>query len=144
MRLKAPEELLCHAVAAAHQAYAPYSNFRVGATLETADGHLFSGCNVENASYGLTLCAERTAVVNMVAAGHRKIRQIAIITGNDAMPYPCGACRQVLHEFATPDCLVHIAATDSVTQYETVPLAQLLPKAFSLDDLPRLPGAADT
>jgi len=126
----APQDLVAQAAAAAQQAYAPYSNFHVGAALETEDGTVFSGCNVENASYGLTICAERNAIFAMVAAGHKKIVQIAVVAGGDTPPYPCGACRQVVNEFAEPDCPVYVAPTNRLDAFEQMTLGQLLPKSF--------------
>lgn len=127
---KSPEELLRVAADAAKSAYAPYSKFHVGAALETEGGMVFSGCNVENASYGLTICAERNSIFSMVAAGHQKIIQIAIVAGGDTPPYPCGACRQVINEFADPDCPVYVAPTNRIDAYETMSLGELLPKSF--------------
>ncbi len=85
---------------AAGQAWCPYSRFRVGAAIETADGSVFSGCNVENASSGLTICAERNAAFQAVAAGHTKIRRVVVFTPTPTPTAPCGACRQVLSEFS--------------------------------------------
>lgn len=132
MLVNTPETLLAAAVKTAQNAYAPYSNFHVGAALETEDGTVFTGCNVENASYGLTSCSERNAIFHMIAQGHRKIVQIAIVAGGDTPPYPCGACRQVINEFADPDCPVYVAPTNRLDQYETMTLGQLLPKSFKL------------
>jgi cytidine deaminase len=92
-------ELRRQAQQAADAAYAPYSRFHVGAALLSEDGRVFIGCNVENASFGLTVCAERTALFSAVTAGARRYRGIVVVTSNDAPVTPCGACRQVLHEF---------------------------------------------
>jgi cytidine deaminase len=110
-------------------AYVPYSRFPVGAALLTVDGTKFTGCNIENASYGLTICAERVAVFNAVAAGHRQIAAIAVVAANVDEVTPCGACRQVLNEFtpATGD-LVVILERDRQPVFTT--LAALLPRSF--------------
>src|SRR3954471_20685817 len=94
--------LAAAARAASEQAYCPYSNFRVGAAVLTEDGAVFSGCNIENASYGLTICAERTAVFHAAAKGHRAIVAVAVYTPTTFPTAPCGACRQVINEFG-PD-----------------------------------------
>ncbi len=88
------------ALEARERAYAPFSRFQVGAALITADGSVFTGCNVENRSFGLTICAERTAVVSAVAAGHREIRAVAVVTDTDPPAVPCGMCLDTLSEFA--------------------------------------------
>lgn len=117
--------------AAALASYSPYSHFRVGAAV-LAGGRVFTACNVENASFGLTICAERNAVFAAVAAGHRRIEAIALAcidAAPDASPtslMPCGACRQVLAEFASPDLPVHVDRAGRFT------LADLLPQAFRL------------
>lgn len=117
---------------AAKAAYAPYSKFRVGAAVLTETGTVFTGCNVENASYGLCNCAERTAIFSAVAAGHRALRAIAIFTPTSTATAPCGACRQVINEFG-PDALV-ISVCDSKDRQET-PASQLLPAAFGPQNL---------
>ena len=96
------EELKAKAVAMLDMAYVPYSHFPVGAALECEDGAVFTGCNIENSSYGLTNCAERTAAFKAVSEGHRRFKRIVIAGRSDDYCYPCGACRQVLYEFG-PD-----------------------------------------
>lgn len=97
--MPSPDELLAIAAATRELAYAPYSSFRVGAALETADGTIVTGVNVENASYGLSICAERSAFVRAIAQGHRSFTQIAIAGPDGALTSPCGACRQFMAEF---------------------------------------------
>jgi cytidine deaminase len=117
---------------AARSSYAPYSEFRVGAAVLTASGKIFSGCNVENASSGLTICAERTAVFTAVAAGQRRLVAVAVYTPTPRPTAPCGACRQVIHEFG-PTATV-LCGCDSPDRIE-ISLDQLLPKAFGPKDL---------
>jgi len=126
------EDLLRVAHAAAQLAYSPYSKVKVGAALLGEDGTVYTGCNVENASYGLTLCAERAAVVRAVASGERRFRAIAIATDRPQALMPCGACRQFLLEFA-PRLWVHVQGSQSAA--ETVNLTELLPRAFAPRDL---------
>jgi len=128
-----PEELLKIAAEAAENAYAPYSKFRVGAAILMEGGSVFKGCNVENVSYGLTICAERSAVFSAVAAGERKIAVVAIVASGEEMPYPCGACRQVLAEFADSEVKVFMAPIKKLDTYESATMAELLPKAFKFE-----------
>ena len=119
--------LIARARAAAGNAYMPYSKFKVGAAVLTDDGQVFAGCNVENASYGLTICAERNAVFQMVAQGRLKIRAVAIYTPTKTPTAPCGACRQVINEFG-PDALV-VSGCDG-PERTVFRLSELLPGAF--------------
>lgn len=121
-------ELIQKARGAMARAYAPYSNFRVGACVLTDDGRAFIGCNVENASYGLSICAERAAVVSAIAAGATRIVKVAVAS-DDGMPWPCGACRQVLSEFGG-DMTVICASPDKT---ESERLGALLPNTFTLN-----------
>ena len=123
------QQLLTAAIDARQQAYAPYSKFLVGAALLTEDGQIVTGCNVENASYGLTICAERNAVYAAVAQGHRQFQAIVLATVGGATP--CGACRQVLSEFCDdlPILIVDVEQTDRMTETS---LAVLLPGRFKL------------
>jgi cytidine deaminase len=109
-------------------AHAPYSRFRVGACLRTAGGGLYAGCNVENASYGLTQCAETTAIGSMVAAGEREIAEVVVLTERAEPCPPCGRCLQQLAEFARPGVPVHLCGPDGVRLSTT--LGALLPMAF--------------
>ncbi|BBO32369.1 cytidine deaminase [Lacipirellula parvula] len=116
------------ALAVRSRAYAPYSKFQVGAALLAADGQIFAGCNVENASYGLTICAERVAIGSAVAAGHKQIVAVAVATSGGHSP--CGACRQVLSEFG-PAMEVILIDADDPMRTRTTTLAVLLPEQFS-------------
>ncbi len=127
------EELLAAARAVAQRAHSPYSGVRVGAALRGADGRVFAGCNVENASYGLTICAERAAVLRAVGEGCTRFERLAIWTSLDHPLPPCGACRQVLAEFGL-ELEVVVAAEDGEARLETT-LAALLPHAMGPGDL---------
>lgn len=128
------DDLMQRAAAAARNAYCPYSGYHVGAALLAADGSIFSGCNVENASYGLTVCAERTAVFSAVAAGVRSFSAMAVVADGDQYPYPCGACRQVVAEFCGPEFLFCIAPVNKLEAPQQLTLAQLLPHSFFLNE----------
>ncbi|MFZ5898166.1 MAG: cytidine deaminase [Bacillota bacterium] len=123
------EELVKAALQARTRAYAPYSGFRVGVALLTAGGRVFTGCNVENASYGLTMCAERVAVGKAVSDGEREFVAIAVAGNGQEKCLPCGACRQVLAEFA-PDLAV--IAANEYGGYTVKRLSELLPQSFCL------------
>lgn len=125
-------QLLESASAASDQAYCPFSKFSVGAALRTPDGKIFCGCNVENASFGLTNCAERTAVFHAVSDGEREFSAIAVVADGEQTPYPCGACRQVLAEFCDPGLMIYVAAKNNLEAYESFTLGELLPKSFNL------------
>lgn len=117
---------------ASQRAYCPYSSFPVGAVVVTTEGHLFIGCNVENASYGLSMCAERNAIFNMVAQGFRSISAVLIYTPTDQPTAPCGACRQVLNEFGPNMRVISVCA--GPLRIDTT-LDQLLPQAFGPHNL---------
>jgi cytidine deaminase len=126
------DELIAEARLAQQQAYAPYSGFRVGAALEADDGRVFRGCNVESASYGLSICAERAAVAAAIGDGARRFARLAIVSDSTPPASPCGACRQVLVEFGL-DLEVLAVGPDGTVLWN---LADLLPDAFVRDRLP--------
>ncbi len=134
--------LMDAARAAARRAYVPYSHFPVGAAVLTADGTIVAGCNVENASYPLTVCAERVAVATAVAAGHQEIAAVAVSAPKAAGTTPCGGCRQVLNEFK-PSHADLIVFLDDGTDVRDVPLGTLLPAAFGPRDLARAAANPD-
>ncbi|HYC30706.1 MAG TPA: cytidine deaminase [Gemmatimonadales bacterium] len=125
------DPLVTAARAAQQQAYAPYSRFRVGAALEADDGRVFVGCNVENASYGLTICAERAAVCAAVSAGARRLRRAVVATDIDPPAAPCGACRQVMSEFGADLSVTAVGPGQSVSWT----MRELLPAAFGPEQL---------
>jgi cytidine deaminase len=125
--------LLEKATAVRLNAYAPYSQFQVGACLETSNGKYFAACNVENASYSLGICAESNAISAMIATGENKIKQIVIVVKGPGISAPCGACRQRLNEFASADLLVHLFNLEGAN--ETYTLGNLLPHSFGPSDL---------
>ena len=125
------EELIKRAFEAQKIAYVPYSNFHVGAALITEDDSVYTGCNIEIASYSPTICAERTAIFKAISEGHKKIKKIAVV--GDANPtFPCGVCRQVIREFGS-DAIVIIA--NSPDDYKEYTIDELLPNSFGPEDL---------
>src|SRR6516162_1249996 len=120
-------DLLLAALAARESAHAPFSRFRVGAALEDDSGRIHTGCNIENATYGLTLCAERVAVFKAISEGARKFRRIAIVADTDNLTPPCGACRQILWEFCGD---IEIVLGNPRGKSETLHMRDLLPRAF--------------
>ena len=127
------DELIEAARKARAQAYVPYSGFPVGAALVAEDGTVYTGCNIENASYGLANCAERTAIFKMASEGHRSFTAIAVIADTDGPCSPCGACRQVMSEFG-PEARVILTNLKGETRVTSV--KELLPGAFRPNDLP--------
>jgi cytidine deaminase len=127
--MKQFRKLIAAAKAAQRRAHAPYSKFRVGAALLTKSGKIYAGCNVENASYGLTICAERVALTKAVSEGHREFTAIAVVAPSAALS-PCGACRQVLAEFG--EMVVVCADSRHLRNVRPHLLSELLPQAFKL------------
>ncbi|WP_439495068.1 cytidine deaminase [Bosea sp. (in: a-proteobacteria)] len=128
------DALFAVAKAAQRQAYAPYSRFRVGAALLADDGAIYAGCNVENASYAVGACAEAGAISAMIAGGGRAIRAVLVLGDGEALVTPCGACRQRIREFATPETPILIAGPEGVRARFS--LAELLPASFGPANLP--------
>lgn len=118
-------------------AYAPYSSFKVGAALLCSDGSIYTGCNIENASFSPTVCAERVAIFKAVSDGKREFSAIAVCGGKDGVLtekhcYPCGVCRQVLSEFCDKDFKIYVMSKDDVKEYA---LSELLPESFGAEDV---------
>ena len=120
-------ELLAAALAARQHAHAPYSHFLVGAALEDASGRIHTGCNIENATYGLTVCAERVAVFKAMSEGVREFRRIAVAADRETLTPPCGACRQILWEFCGD---IEVALVNPRGKTETLRMKDLFPRAF--------------
>ncbi len=125
--------LIAKAKNAYQNAYAPYSNFHVGAAALTKSGNIVSGCNVENASYGLTVCAERNCIAQAVIQGEQQFETLVIYTEQEKLTPPCGACRQVIVEFFEPEAI--IMAVNHLANQKTWTVEQLLPSAFTPKDL---------
>lgn len=122
------DELIALAKEARRWAHAPYSNFMVGAALLSGDGRVFTGCNVENSTYGLSVCAERVAIFKAVSEGSQEIARIAVVTDHDHIAPPCGCCRQMIWEFSSGDTEIVLAnLTGDVRKYR---ITELLPEAF--------------
>ena len=126
------KDLIEAAKKARENALAPFSNFKVGAALETADGKVYAGCNIENASYGLTVCAERVAIWKALSEGERAFSQIVVAADTDELTPPCGACRQIIWEFCGD---VPVTLTNLRDKSETVKMSELLPRAFGREFL---------
>ncbi len=125
-------ELLRAAWESRDHARADYSNFRVGAAIEAADGTVFGGCNVESSSYGLTMCAERVAVFKAISEGAREFRRVAVVTDTPSLTPPCGACRQVLWDFCGD---IEVILANRTGETRTYRLTDLIPDAFDADRL---------
>lgn len=124
------DALVARAKSVRELAYAPYSDFKVGASLLMADGRIYDGCNVENRGYGLTICAERTAIVSAIAAGNRTPKAIAVVTDTRPSSPPCGMCLDTLAEFADPELPIALANLDG--EREVLRLGDLFPRPFVL------------
>ena len=127
----AKEQMESRLIAAAREvrerAYAPFSNFRVGAAVETADGEIYTGCNIESASYGLTICAERVAIWKALSEGKNDLKSVAVVVDTEELTPPCGVCRQIIWEFCGD---VPVTLANLHGQTETVQMKELLPRAF--------------
>lgn len=133
------KKLIDEALKARENAYAPYSEFKVGAALLTENDELFSGCNIENASFGATNCAERTAIFTAIANGHHKIKALAVVGDLNSFTYPCGICRQVMAEFAL-DKDIPIIIAKNREEYVVKTMEEILPGAFTKIDLDEQKG----
>ena len=126
------DALIAAATKARENAHAKFSNFKVGAALHAASGKIFTGCNVENATYGLTLCAERVAIFKAISEGERRFDSIAVVTDTDALTPPCGACRQIIWEFCGD---IHVVLANLRGKIEVLRMSQLFPKPFDSSNL---------
>ncbi|MGP4067851.1 cytidine deaminase [Halobacillus sp. B29] len=128
------EQLIQHAKDTREKAYTPYSKFPVGAALLTADGTLYTGCNIENAAYPVACCAERVAIFKAISEGHVKFQELAVVADTKRPVPPCGSCRQVMSEFFDSNVKIH--ASNLLGECRTVSMDELLPFSFSSADLP--------
>ena len=126
------EELLAAARAAMEHSYSPYSGFRVGAAVLAQSGRIYSGCNIENASYGATICAERCAIFSGIAQGERRFIKLAVVSSGDGYPWPCGICRQVLLEFMPPEGSILLEDKGKILE---LALDELMPHGFTKEAL---------
>lgn len=133
------KDLIDRALKARENAYVPYSKFKVGAAILTGDGSIVDGCNIENASFGATNCAERTAIFKAVSEGKMKIKAIAVAGDKKNFTYPCGICRQVILEFAE-DKNIPVIIVKNEKEYITHSLEEIIPLSFTKDDLDRAKG----
>ncbi|WP_125152913.1 cytidine deaminase [Clostridium rectalis] len=127
------KELILKALQARENAYVPYSNFKVGAAILADNNKIFTGCNIENASFGATNCAERTAIFKAISEGERKLKAIAVVGSFKEFTFPCGICRQVISEFCTEDIKIIIAKNEN--EYIVKTFEEILPGAFTNKDL---------
>ncbi len=128
------DRLIAAAVAARAHAYAPYSEFAVGAAIRDEQGRIHAGCNVENAAYPQGVCAEAGAISALVLAGGRRITEVVVVGGGDGLCSPCGGCRQKIREFAAPDVVIHVCGADG-TLRRSFTLDELLPHSFGPENL---------
>jgi len=119
------------AYAAMQNAYSPYSKFKVGTCVEAEDGSLYTGCNVENASYGLTICSEVNAISNLIGAGRKRIKSLLVMGSGKGLCTPCGACRQIIGEFASSNTPIYLADSHQKKIIKTKKFKELLPMAFT-------------
>ncbi len=129
----APDDLFAAAHAVLTNSYSPYSNYKVACALRTPTGEIFAGCNVENAAYSATLCAESSALGALISQGHRLITEVLILVDDHKVASPCGSCRQRLFELSSADTVVHMCTTEHL--YQAARMAELLPFAFELDSM---------
>ena len=128
---KITERMIAEANKVLPFAYAPYSKFSVASCVCTDKDNLYSGVNVENSSYGLTVCAETSAICKMISAGEQRIKSIVVLASNNLLCSPCGACRQRIHEFSVPNTIVHLCNSNSI--FQSLTLDELLPLAFDFN-----------
>lgn len=127
------KELVLKALECREKSYSPYSKFKVGAAILTENGEIYTGCNIENASYTPTVCAERVAIFKAISNGEKKIMKIAVVGKIGEFTYPCGVCRQVIREFCNENCDVIIAKNE--TEYKIIKFSDILPYSFGSEDL---------
>lgn len=130
------KELILKAMDAKEKAYAPYSNFKVGAAVLMDNGKIYTGCNIENASYGATNCAERTAIFKAISEQYNFIKVIAVVGARDEYTFPCGICRQVICEFSNKNTKIILAKNEN--EFKVYTVEELLPGAFTKEDLSNL------
>lgn len=127
------QKLVELALESREKAYAPYSKFKVGSAILTEDDKIYTGCNIENASYTPTVCAERVAIFKAVFDGHIKIKKVAVVGKLEDFTFPCGVCRQVIREFCTDDC--EIIIIKNINEYKVFKFTEILPYSFGASDL---------
>lgn len=127
MKKRKVEQLIKEATKVRLRAYAPYSGFKVGAALETERGKIYTGCNIENTSFGISICAERVALFKAISEGERKFKRIVIVTGSKELSFPCGTCRQALHEFSSD---IEVVLVNLKRKMKIIPLSKLFPNPF--------------